>query len=183
MLLQYPDPTVSLRPLPSLSNLTLAKWNPSSTQSSSCSSSVSLFCPTSFNHMPQLLDVQKHMPSQASQIYYQPIFKPIINLSKIWDSKSCFSFNIRQALSSIQNVLNSLQIDRCSSIFTTLLLHVTILTISTKFSSADSCVTPFIYTAAFFHLPIFECRDPYKCFPYLGHLTILGCTKGPVSKV
>ena len=60
-----------------------------------------------------------------------------LNLLLTGDSKSRSSFNIRQALSSIQSVLNSLQIDRCYLIFTTLLLHVTILTIFTKFSSAD----------------------------------------------
>ena len=39
-------PRTSLPPLPSLSHLTLANWNSSSTQSSSWSVSVSLFCPT-----------------------------------------------------------------------------------------------------------------------------------------
>ena len=48
--LQYPIPRASLPPLPFLSNFTLANWNPSTTQSSSCSSSVSLFCSSPFNH-------------------------------------------------------------------------------------------------------------------------------------
>ena len=46
-----------------LSIFTLANGNPSSTQSSSCSSSVSIFCATRFAHTPsQVLDKPNHMP-------------------------------------------------------------------------------------------------------------------------
>ena len=45
-------------------NFTLAYWNPSSTQSWSCSSSVSLFCLTPFNHMtPEVLDIPNNTAS------------------------------------------------------------------------------------------------------------------------
>ena len=50
LILQFPIPGASLPPSPSLSNFTLANWKPSSTQYLSCSSSVSLFCPTPFDH-------------------------------------------------------------------------------------------------------------------------------------
>ena len=43
LILQYSIPTASLPPSPSLSNFPLVNWNPSSTQSSSCTSSVSYF--------------------------------------------------------------------------------------------------------------------------------------------
>ena len=68
MILRYSIPRTSLPSLLSLLNVTLANWNPSLTQYSSCSSSVSLFCSTTFDHTPQLLDVPNHMPSQANQI-------------------------------------------------------------------------------------------------------------------
>ena len=65
----------SLLLLQSPSNFTLANYIPSSTQSSSYSSSVSLFCATQFNHTPQLLDIPNHIPIQANQICYQAIYK------------------------------------------------------------------------------------------------------------
>ena len=52
LILWCPKPRASLLPSPSLSNFTLAYQNHPSTQSSSCSSSVSLLCPNQFNHMP-----------------------------------------------------------------------------------------------------------------------------------
>ena len=55
LILQFPIPRASLPPSPSLSNPTLANWNPSSTQSSSYSSLVSLFCHTPFDHAPPLV--------------------------------------------------------------------------------------------------------------------------------
>ena len=59
-----------------LSSFTLANWSRSLAQSSSCSSSVSLFCPTPFNHTPtQVLDIPNHMASQANQIYYQAAYR------------------------------------------------------------------------------------------------------------
>ena len=68
LMLWFPIPTASLPPSPSLSCFTRANWNPSLTQYSSCSSSVSLFCPTPFNHTPP-----NHMASQANQIYHQAV--------------------------------------------------------------------------------------------------------------
>ena len=65
LILWFPIPRASLPPSPSLSSLTLVNWNPSSTQSSSCSSSVSIFCPTPFNHTPpQVLDPPNHMATK-----------------------------------------------------------------------------------------------------------------------
>ena len=43
LILQFPILRASRTPLPSMSNVTLSNWNPSTTQSSSCSLSVSLF--------------------------------------------------------------------------------------------------------------------------------------------
>ena len=72
--LEFSIPRTSLPPLPSLSHFTLGNWNSSSTQSASWSSSVSLFCPTPFNHtLPQVLDIPNHMASQANKIYYQAV--------------------------------------------------------------------------------------------------------------
>ena len=48
---------------------------PFPTQSSSCSSSISVFFPTPFDHTPQLLDIPNHMTNQANQIYDQAIYK------------------------------------------------------------------------------------------------------------
>ena len=101
-MLQYPIPRACLPPLQSLSSFTLANWNPSSTQSWSGSSSVSLFCPTPFYHTPQLLYVINHTPGQANQIYNQVIYKSwyLIGQSryllKRWVFKSHFSFKVRQ---------------------------------------------------------------------------------------
>ena len=50
LMLWFPIPTASLPPSPFSSSFTLANWNPSSMQSSSCSSSVSLFCPKTTRH-------------------------------------------------------------------------------------------------------------------------------------
>ena len=58
-----------LPPSPFLSNFYLSNWNPSSRQSSSCCSSVSLFCPTPFDHvLPQVLDIANHMPIEANRV-------------------------------------------------------------------------------------------------------------------
>ena len=52
----------------------LSQLKLSSTQSSSCSSLVSLFCPTVIDHKPwQIFDIPKHMQSQTNQIHYQAI--------------------------------------------------------------------------------------------------------------
>ena len=68
--LQFITPRASLPPSLSLSYFILANSNPSSIQFSSCSLSVSLFCPTPFDHtLSQLLDKPNHMPSQANQTF------------------------------------------------------------------------------------------------------------------
>ena len=92
-----------LPPSSSLSNFNLANWNPSSTQSSSCSLSVSLFCPTPCNHtLPQVLDIPNHVAIQSSQIYYQVVYRSWYLMdqtcyaSKSWVFKSRFSFKVRQ---------------------------------------------------------------------------------------
>ena len=74
--LQFRRPRASLPPSLSLSYFTLANWNPSLIQSSSCSSSDSLFCPTPFSHtLSQLLDTLNHIPSQANETFYQAIHR------------------------------------------------------------------------------------------------------------
>ena len=76
LILQFPIPRDFLPPLLFLLNFALAKRNSSSTQSSSCSSSVPLFCPNPFDHMSaQALDILKHMVSYANHIHYQAISK------------------------------------------------------------------------------------------------------------
>ena len=76
LILQFTTLKASLPPSPSLSNFTIANWNTSLTQSSSCFSSVLLFCPTLFHHTSsQVLDKRNHMPSQPNQIYYQSIYR------------------------------------------------------------------------------------------------------------
>ena len=75
LILQYPIPRASLSSSPSPSNFTLANRNPSSTQPSSCSSSVSPFCLTQCDTTGKLLDILNQMLSQANQIYYQTIYK------------------------------------------------------------------------------------------------------------
>ena len=64
LILQFLKPRAFLSPSPFLSNFTLAIWNSPSTPSSSCSSTVSLFCPTLFNQMPsKIMDITNPMPS------------------------------------------------------------------------------------------------------------------------
>ena len=76
LILQFPILRASRTPLPSMSNVTLSNWNPSTTQSSSCSLSVSLFYPTPFDHTsPHVLDIPNHMPSPAKQICYRAIHR------------------------------------------------------------------------------------------------------------
>ena len=75
-ILQLSIPRASLPPSRYLSNITLCNWNPSSTQFYSCSSSVSLFCPPLFNHIPQQIsDIAELMPSQANQLYHESIIR------------------------------------------------------------------------------------------------------------
>ena len=103
LILWLPIPRASLPPSPPLSSFTLANRNPSLTQSSSCSSSVSLFCPTPFSHTPpQVLDIPNHMASQANQIYYPAVYRTEYFMgkarspSKKWVFNRRFSFKVRQ---------------------------------------------------------------------------------------
>ena len=100
--LQYPIPRASLPPLPFLSNFTLANWNPSTTQSSSCSSSVSLFCSSPFNHM-------------SSYWMYQTIYqaKPETEIVEVYRpffyTKNDLCFNIKNISSnSFEHVFSKL---------------------------------------------------------------------------
>ena len=74
-------------------------------------------------------------------------------------------------------MLNSLKNCRFSLIFTTLLVHTTTTTISTK--------NPFLYVAAIFHLSVFAYNHPSyqhpKYFPYLIDLANSDCVKGQRS--
>ena len=92
-------------PRPSLSTFTLAKWNPSSTQSWSCSSSVSLFCPTPFDHnLPQLLDIPNQMPSQLT------LSSSYIHINNLWVKHATYkkSEPLRAAsLSNWDNTVNN----------------------------------------------------------------------------
>ena len=81
LILQFPIPRASLPPSPSLSNFTTANWNSYSTQSSSCSSSVSLFSPTPFDHtLPRVLDIQT--TDQAKPIKF--IIKLYADHNTLW---------------------------------------------------------------------------------------------------
>ena len=135
LMLQFPTPRASLPASPSLLNITLANCNPFSTQSSPCSSLVFVFCPTPFDHTPpQVLDIYtyhntlwvKHATHQKAESLRAA------SLSKL-DNK------VNKYL--IENTLNSLQHGRCSFIFTTLLVHTTTHTISTK--------SPFLFFSLF----------------------------------
>ena len=122
---------------------------------------------------------------------------------------SGLSFKVRQrstaTLSSIQNMLHSLQNGRCSFIFITLLVQTTILKFTLKIRSSTpvnfylhippllvhkiilTIITPFPYTSAIFYLPIFAYNHPNnlhrKHFPCLSHLANSGCVKGSGSGV
>ena len=90
------------------------------------------------------------------------------------------------------NMLNSLQNDRRSFIFITLLVQPTTPTISTKIflqlistSLPYSALTLFFYASALFYLPSFVYSNSYnlqKYFPYLRHLVNSDCVKKPMSK-
>ena len=54
----------------------LSQLKPFPTQTSSCSSSVSIFCPTPFDHEPpQVFDIPNDIWCQTNQICYQAIYK------------------------------------------------------------------------------------------------------------
>ena len=86
----YNTPSLKLPCLPfHLCHFPLVNWNPSLTQFSLCSPSVSLFLPNPFDRTPKLLGIPNHMPSQTNQIYYQVIFKS-------WYLIGILSFKVRQ---------------------------------------------------------------------------------------
>ena len=126
--------------------------------------------------------------------------------SKSWVIKSRFSFNVRQhgqqQLYLQYCKLNSLQYNRCSFIFTTLLVHTTTPAISAKipvlyfshFSPPYSTLicsqnhfynphyTPFLHTSSISYLFIFGYSHPnnlhQKHFRYLNQLANSSCLKG-----
>ena len=76
LILRFPIPRASLPPSPSLLSFTLANRHSSSSQSSSCSSLVSLFYPTPFSRISQqVLDIPNQMASQTNQIFYQAVYR------------------------------------------------------------------------------------------------------------
>ena len=76
LMLKFPKTRASLPPWPCLSYFTLINWNLSSTQSSSCSLSVSLFYLTPLDHtLSQKLNKLNHMSGQLNQIFYQAIYR------------------------------------------------------------------------------------------------------------
>ena len=113
LILQFPIPRASLPPSPSLSHFTPANWNPPSAQSSSCFSSVSLYCPTP----PQVLNITKHMAIQANFLYQAILISSYIQIIMPYGSStlsikvlSFKSYTTRSTttLSLIQSMLSSL---------------------------------------------------------------------------
>ena len=103
LMLQFPLPRPSLHLSPFQPSFTLANRDLYSTQSWSYSSTISLFCPSPFDHAPlQIFDTPNHMPCKANQTYHQVIYRLWYFIgrrhypSKSWVFKSCFSFKIRQ---------------------------------------------------------------------------------------
>ena len=81
LILRFPILRASLPPSPSLSNVSIANWNSYWTRFSSCSSSVSLFCPTPVNHAPsQVLDMKAICKSQPIKF----ITKLYIDHNTLW---------------------------------------------------------------------------------------------------
>ena len=109
------------------------------------------------------------------QLYFQ--YKLCWTLYKIMGapsfSKPCLY--IQQPLQSPPTMLSSTSVN--FHLTFPLLFNKIILTIYFK--------TPFLYTAAFFYIPIFVRNHPnslhQKCFPYLSHLPNSGCVKGQRS--
>ena len=143
LILQYLIPTADLPHLPSLSKyFTLANGNPTSTQSSTYSSSVSLFCPTPFDNTLQFLDVPKPMPSQANKFITELYISHYILLAKHATYQKVESLRAA-SLSKLDNRVNNnyiFNIDcadfscTCTFTFTTLLVLAAIPAIFTKIS-------------------------------------------------
>ena len=132
LVLQHPNPISSLPPSPSLANFALETENLLK-QSSSCSSLVSLSLPTQFNHTPQVLDIQKHVPSHANQIYYhaytdhKTLHRSNKYPSKSWVLKSPFPFKVSR-----QHLDLRYKVCWIFHKMVNLPVHTTIRTISTK---------------------------------------------------
>ena len=202
LILRFPIPRASLPSSPSLSSFTIATWNPSSTQSSSCSSVVSLFRPTPFSQTSiQVLDIPNHMASQANQIYYQAVYISLYLMSqarnpwKNWVCKSRFSFNVRQhgqqqlyfqykvcwtlyeiiGAPSFSKPYLRIQLPLQSPpkilFFTSVNFHLTFPLLFNKIILAIYFNTPFLYTVAIFHLPIFPCKNIATIYTKIFFLT------------
>ena len=190
LILRFPITRASLRSSPSLSSFTIANWNPSSTQSSSCSSVVSLFRTTSFSQTSiQVLDIPNHKASQANQIYYQAVYIALYLMSqarnpwKSWVFKSRFSFNVRQhgqqqlyfqykVCWTLYEIIRApsfskpylriqLPLQSPSKIIssTSVNFHLIFPLLFNKIIFTICFNTPFLYTVAIFHLPIFPCKN------------------------
>lgn len=181
-----------------------AQWNPSSTQSLSCSASVSLphHTPSTTSHKHWIYQTT----CQARSTKFIIILQPDISIlyvgqtryqSKSGIFKSHFSFKFRFFLESI----------KCSFIFATLLVHTTMLTIPPTipsftsvnfhppFSSHYLFTKPSLQTLAtlpssirqpflaflFSHIVIITIptKNP---FPHLDHQASSGFVKGPRNK-
>ena len=163
----------SLPPLRSLSNFTVANWNPSSTPSSSCFSSIFVFCNNPFYHAPtQVLDIPNRISIQVNQICYQATCRSEYLLNTWLNTPPIKELST----STISNKNPFLYFSQFSPHYSTL-VHKIILTVRTNM--------PFHYTSVIFHLPIFAYNHPnnlhWKHFAHLRHLSNSGCVKGPGS--
>ena len=70
LILQFPIPRTSLPPSLSLSNFALANGNPYPKQSWSCFSSVSVFCPTRFDHIPPQFIIKLYSDHNTLTVKY-----------------------------------------------------------------------------------------------------------------
>ena len=176
LILKFPIPRASLPLSPALSNFTLSNWNPSSIQSSSCSSSVLLFCSSSYDHTPpEVMDIPNHMPSQAIKFF----IKLYADLNTLWvnhathqkteslwaASLSKLGNTFNNTLSSIQSMLDYLQNGRCSSIFITIIAHTTTLQSPPNIHSSTlvSFYLP-ILTLLIHSLPLYLRKFSPPCF-------------------
>ena len=159
LILRFPTPRTSLPPSLSLPSFTLANWNPSSTQPSSCSWLVSLFSPTPVNHTPpNVSNLSNHMASQAHQIYYQPVYRSLcVKHATHQKAESLIAAFLSKLDKTVINksILNTKYPEfftngRCSFILTTLIVHTTTPKISPKNAFLYfSQLSPPFYTLTF----------------------------------
>ena len=164
-------------PSPSLPNFTLDNWNPSSTQSSSCSSLVSLFFRTHSTRRHHKYWLYQSI-CQVKPIKF--IIKLYIDRNTLWVNHASYqkAEPLRDAsLSKLDNTVNINSIFnaeyaefpecRCSFIFTTQLVHTATPTISTK--------NPFRYCSHFYKI-IFTVPTNTPSIPPQFFTSLLFCT-------